>query len=257
MKLLFRTKNFRCFPNLEIRDLHQFNLVSGMNGVGKTSLLEAMWIHDGYFNPQLPYKADVVRGLDATRRDEFMWDLFAGFQPDAVIELESQDKSGETKALTIRFEEAGESRVSVVAGTDGKTPHAVAPMNDTESHESTQSLEPRLVFEYQSSSGEVAQAAAYAEADGLRLEYAKGVKAPTSVYLGARHDEGFGTLSDRLGRVAQTKGDQDIVKILRLIEPDLEDLRVYPLAGQPMIFGDVGMRRLVPLPVLATAYGAC
>lgn len=38
----FRTKNFKRFRDLEVRDIGQFNLILGDNNVGKTSLLEAL-----------------------------------------------------------------------------------------------------------------------------------------------------------------------------------------------------------------------
>ncbi|MFT6000901.1 MAG: AAA15 family ATPase/GTPase [Neolewinella sp.] len=38
-------KNFLAFPELEVPELKLINLVAGKNGVGKTALLEALWIH--------------------------------------------------------------------------------------------------------------------------------------------------------------------------------------------------------------------
>ena len=35
-------ENFKCFEHLELSDLGQFNLITGKNNVGKSSLLEAL-----------------------------------------------------------------------------------------------------------------------------------------------------------------------------------------------------------------------
>jgi len=41
----FRAKSFRCFRDLKIDRLGRVNLIVGKNGVGKTSLLEAIWLY--------------------------------------------------------------------------------------------------------------------------------------------------------------------------------------------------------------------
>lgn len=41
-------KNFRCFQNFTIEPLERINLIGGKNKVGKTSLLEAIFI---FINP--------------------------------------------------------------------------------------------------------------------------------------------------------------------------------------------------------------
>ncbi len=43
----FRVKNFRCFKDLQINDLGRVNLIAGKNNVGKTALLEAMYLLSG------------------------------------------------------------------------------------------------------------------------------------------------------------------------------------------------------------------
>lgn len=42
----FEIKNFKKFKSLEIKDLGQFNLITGDNNVGKTTLLEALLVDD-------------------------------------------------------------------------------------------------------------------------------------------------------------------------------------------------------------------
>ncbi|MCX7758965.1 MAG: AAA family ATPase [bacterium] len=46
-------RNFKCFRELEINDLRRINVFVGMNNVGKTALLEALFIHFGRYNPAL------------------------------------------------------------------------------------------------------------------------------------------------------------------------------------------------------------
>ena len=64
MYLSFEINNFRCFENLKIRPLDRINLIAGKNNVGKTALLEAIWIFKGYHNPSLGISVDAFRGIE-------------------------------------------------------------------------------------------------------------------------------------------------------------------------------------------------
>jgi len=45
----FHVKNFRCFDDLQLNDLARVNLIAGKNNTGKTSLLEALFLHAGAY----------------------------------------------------------------------------------------------------------------------------------------------------------------------------------------------------------------
>ena len=59
----FTIDNFRGFKNLTLNSLKRVNLISGKNNVGKTSLLEALFIHCGAFNPDLILRVNAFRGI--------------------------------------------------------------------------------------------------------------------------------------------------------------------------------------------------
>jgi AAA15 family ATPase/GTPase len=46
----FKVSNYRCFSDLTIAELERVNLIAGMNNVGKTALLEALFLHCGAYN---------------------------------------------------------------------------------------------------------------------------------------------------------------------------------------------------------------
>jgi AAA15 family ATPase/GTPase len=49
----FEITNFRCFDHLKLDNLARVNLIAGKNNVGKTALLEALFVHCGAYNPEL------------------------------------------------------------------------------------------------------------------------------------------------------------------------------------------------------------
>ena len=64
----FQAVRYRGISGLELDDIRRVNLITGPNGVGKTSLLEAIWLLGGRFAPTLPWNIHVQRssrvGLD-------------------------------------------------------------------------------------------------------------------------------------------------------------------------------------------------
>ncbi|MCS7244010.1 MAG: AAA family ATPase [Candidatus Calescibacterium sp.] len=46
-------KNFKCFKELEINGLRRINVFVGKNNLGKTALLEALFIYAGRYNPAI------------------------------------------------------------------------------------------------------------------------------------------------------------------------------------------------------------
>ena len=53
-----------------------------------------------------------------------------------------------------------------------------------------------------------------------------------------------------LGRLRQQKKSDLVVEALHVIEPRLYSLEVNPITGTDMIWGDIGLSELVPLPVM-------
>lgn len=66
----FQIKHFRGFQDFSIDDLKQITLISGKNNVGKTSLLEGLFIHCGQSNAEVITRVNLWRGLLPARIDK-------------------------------------------------------------------------------------------------------------------------------------------------------------------------------------------
>ena len=62
----FRAAHYRGIDGLSLPHLSKANLVTGENGVGKTALIEAMWLFAGRYNPGLLWNANVQRSFNST-----------------------------------------------------------------------------------------------------------------------------------------------------------------------------------------------
>src|SRR4030042_5903359 len=97
----FEVRNFKCFGDLKIAGLRRINLISGMNNVGKTAFLEALFVHCGAYNPGLVLRVNSLRGVDVIEVEMAKWggtpwdSIFIDFRTFETVELIGEnDKTG-------------------------------------------------------------------------------------------------------------------------------------------------------------------
>ena len=95
-------RSFRCFKDLRLNELSPVNLIVGQNNVGKTALLEAIFVHSGVTNPELALRLGSYRGMMSGYKfppgPPFPWDtLFRNLDPSVPIEIASIDENGHSR----------------------------------------------------------------------------------------------------------------------------------------------------------------
>lgn len=244
----FSARNFRCFEDLTVGPLERINLITGKNNVGKTALLEALWIHHGYHNPTIGTKVDSFRGIDKFKQEEFLRDLFRDFDKSVPILLARTDVNGTTRELRITTREAPTTPLAVDSDSIPIEPPQTTP--DSVARETTSSALWEIVFELLSPSSEVRRAVASFDGRELKFVHMPGVQEPQGIFLAARGSQPMNVLAERLSNLAVTKKDHDVTGVLRLIEPRLRGLTVQQRAGGAMICADIGEKRLMALPLM-------
>lgn len=63
----FTAVNYKSLDGLSLPRLSGANLITGVNGVGKTALIEAIWLFMGRYNPMLLWNANVQRARNQVR----------------------------------------------------------------------------------------------------------------------------------------------------------------------------------------------
>ena len=109
----FTVKNFRGFHDLTLEPLERVNLIAGKNSVGKTALLEALFLHLGPANPRLPLTIGLLRGIHQVAvNPDVLWGwLFPSKRLDRIIEVTSQSDDGVQRSLEIALVEPATSRI--------------------------------------------------------------------------------------------------------------------------------------------------
>jgi AAA15 family ATPase/GTPase len=252
----FEVKKFRCFDELKISGLKRINLITGMNNIGKTALLEAIFLHCGAFNPTLALRVNTLRGIEILKIELGKWteapweSLFYQWDLSNAIELDAENsitgrRSVQLKALREPLDLARAGELLMHDAIASAQP-ALFPATE----KGLDSSEGMKVLELQSK-----------DIDKKRNYYlivdAKGIRSyPTPpsppfpcFYLtfltrALSRDE-----VERYGKLEIEGKENKVVQALKIIEPRLQRVSVIVI-GEPIFHGDIGGKRLIPLPLM-------
>lgn len=239
----FEITNFRGFEHLAIESLTRVNLIAGKNNVGKTALLEALFLHIGAHNPELPLKVNAIRGIERVPiQSELAWGwLFNDKRTGNAITLDSTDEKDTRRTLTIKLVAA--DVVSTSGDGNGSEGRSAGIF-------STADISRDLVLEYDDSGRRHAEARVSISSEGeIRFRRGDGVPSAPGFYLGAMARL-TGEDAERFSNLERIGKADSLLPTLRMLEPRLTRLAVLVTAGQPMIHGYVGLREPMPLPVM-------
>lgn len=244
MYTTFSVKNFRCFDDLNLTDLKRVNLIAGKNNVGKTALLEALFLHCGAYNPQLPIRINGFRGVSRMRFELSQWStapwdiLFGGFDTEKVIFLEGLDESKNPRSLRLQVikdaDELKKVRSTIQQTTNGiesvtSTPEPIRLLR-LQYEDQHQKRMSHIIMDHDQISAEVVPPAPF-----------------QSVFLAARNRPPLQEEAERFTDLT-VRGKKDLLlDTLKILDNRLSSLELLNFGGDTMIHGDVQIGRPVPL----------
>ena len=84
-----RLRNFRGFEDIELSDMCPITLISGRNNVGKSAILEAVFLFFDHKAPDSFGKINMIRGIHETTLGMFSWEpIFYQMDLDRKMQLE-------------------------------------------------------------------------------------------------------------------------------------------------------------------------
>jgi hypothetical protein len=250
--------NFRCFRDFSLRGLAMVNLFAGPNNVGKTALLECMFQLSGPRNPALILNANALRGVTEYRLElsptaMMPWSyLFHLLGTGDEIRISGQMAAYPDLFLRIRDvrpEEIPNIPVEAELGPQG--PRSTALPQGPQGALSSQPLSRALLLQH--TTGENGTPVDYyliVTGRGI-LSYPPPGPVPFPGYfLGARTRVQLEEDARRFDEQDRHGRGETLLDALRILEPRLRGLRLHYLAGVPMIHGDIGLGRPIPLPYM-------
>ena len=232
--------NFRCFKEFHIDSLDRVNLIAGQNSVGKTALLEAIFLLIGAENLGLVIKISQFRGIKDLRGDlqsilELLWaPLFHKLQTDAKINVSGELDTGGRHCVEFFLTPVTTQKLSLNSETEPNLSDQILEQKYTDPSGNISSFEMKFV------EGDltVEPISSSPPFPGSFLTSRSGLLGPQEV--------------DLFGRLIKSKRSyvQDLVKALKIVENRLEHLAIVPSGGSSMIYGDIGLDQMLPLSLL-------
>ena len=250
-------RNFRCFNTLSIDNaLDRVNLIAGLNSVGKTALLEAIYLLIGMGNAALIQRLSVFRNVTDSFSggpqlfSEIFWDpLFHNLDTSSVIEIEGLTSEGH-HIVRLSIDRSRTKQVSVLLGrgkgdSDGLDPVPV---------EGEALNSDALVYEHiKPDKSTIKTHSMLAGRDGSVTSIHVSPASPEPIrgsFYAANQSGGSQEDAARYTRLESGREPIDLLDSLKIMEPRLERLRVGVVAGTPMLRGDIGIGRMAPLSLL-------
>jgi hypothetical protein len=237
----FTIKNFRCFRDFTLDSLERVNLIAGQNNVGKTALLEALFLHLGPNNPDLSVRINVWRGFQRFGPSaEDVWNtLFFDLNTSNTIELASVDEEMGKAVLLVSLAEPETTELITPDSGNGGLKASISTVPDIR----------QLKLEYHDAHNQTTTSWATATAEGTiqgklaRMPHLIPGVFISTAYRSPQED------AERFSEFARFKRQGELVETLRILEPRLQHLEIQSVGGVPFIWGDIGLSQLLPLPM--------
>lgn len=235
---------FKCFDRLAIDNLAQVNLIAGENNVGKSALLEAIFLLISGANVGNVLKINAFRGMTEIRGGELdhlreqVWShLFSEFEGHRRIQLVAEDDSGELKTTYDVHSTRQPVRKVDATGSGETRPNGGFRRGDAL----------RVVFT--PAKGKKSEAHLLLSPEGISVEPLEPEVPLRGVFVSSRHRESASDV-ERFGRLQLSHERFELIEALRIVEPRLTDVTTIVSGGVPMIYGDIGLGRKLPLSLM-------
>jgi putative AbiEii toxin of type IV toxin-antitoxin system len=243
----FEARHFRALRQTRLSDLARFNLITGLNNVGKTALIEAMFVHAGGFSPQLILQLNGFRGLQALSVEfgphtESPWDsLFTDFDTSTPVNL------------TGLFHPVGkiDVRLELVKDPDELQRISTPIELDLTDSAAASAAEAIKVLALTYSDDRVTDKTFYQIVTQRGIQVQPPLFTPRfpTWYVSAAPPRG-GEEAQRFSKLQVEGSDHYVLEALQVIEPRLTRLLVIIIGDTPVLHGDIGTRRLMPLALM-------
>ncbi len=249
-------KNYKCFKDTCVKPLGQLNLIGGMNDVGKTALLEVLWIHHGADNPELPFRVEAFRGVQAFTASEFLAEIFRDFDTDLMVEISSRDDGGHQRTVRISETETLMSEIPFARDSQERPeggeiePESEEAWLEGRGAESTSATRKTLQIHIQQNK-DASRSYSYIDKDGIKAKRPTASGRPTGVFLTATNwPQPSAEEARRFSEAVKAGLKEDLIEILQKVDERVIDLEILTRGDEPYVHVHLGLREPLPVSLL-------
>jgi AAA15 family ATPase/GTPase len=231
----FEIKNFRILRKLSLNQLGRINLIAGRNNVGKTTLLEAIWIQFVRLN--------IFRGLQkmdfsstGTNVPDVWWAIFSNFDTEKKIELTSSRKNVGKEVVTIRYINEGQELRKIQTIQNAEIDRSATHSPD---------ILAALEMKYERATRQPIMSYGILSSTGLNFQPAFRPDL-VAIFINGRTFN-VEELANQFGELVKQGQRSVLVDALRIIEPSIESIELLAFSGQVMLWGSLKNGTSTPL----------
>jgi AAA15 family ATPase/GTPase len=234
----FTIKNFKNFKSLELNDLERVNLIIGKNNSGKSSLLEAILLH----NMSIASIISIIKSrntdlLSATDFKHIIQAFFNNFNTKEPIDLIGFFENNKKVSVSFRLLEKEEEIEKINIKIDLKGISSLYPK------------QPYVLQAEHKEDGNIKNFYLVFSASDITPSSLPVPKFPV-FFLPTSFRTSI-LLEVALYSQLRSENYQDkIIKYLRIIEPKINSIEILNLTGEPALYGDVGLDKPILLSFL-------
>ncbi len=238
-------RHFKGLSELEVNDLARVSLLGGRNNVGKTSLLEALFLYFDRANPEAFIRQYAWRNIPVVSLNpETLWaPMFTMYDMGQDIQINVLDEQEKLSKLTIRL---NKNYIRQIAVSHPAFPGISGQINTKAKSSPRLSLD--LIHQTDQEPPETIHYTLEPQGIGFEIENAA-IQAGTAVFLAATTRINPQEDAIRLGQLDIIGKQQEIVEFLReTVEPRLQALTTIAVGEQSLIHAQLdGLPRKIPV----------
>ena len=248
-------KNFRNIERLTVKPLSRFTLIGGKNGVGKTALLEALWLFTGPNQPWIPDRLDRFRGTHERGRSTFFSNIFRNFNTEQTISISGKERDyGTNNTLNIIVSDNASSIVSPEIVDESNLAQAIG--------------DKQLLFEYHDGNSDKSLTSSawwvtqqqmlgplHTVSEGIQQTQARMPEQPGAIFMASRRREDVAVVASRFGTLQLSGHDFVIKDFLRNLEPRLDRFSPITINGVPIVHAYLDSTPPMPVNLVGEGFG--
>ena len=235
-----RIKNYKLFKDFTLKDLPQFLLIGGKNNCGKTSLLEALFLSLDYENPTMFMSHLGWRGLNtfSNNAESLFAPSFHNFTLKQPIIFEYVINSSKQK-MEYTFLPATQVPFVIKQKKDIELPKNVDTLGGVEITRQLNGKKIKTILKYTK--------------EGLQLEQQKQIipsERVKAIFITLNINSAQEMYAQMYGELDKHNKTAGIVEALQILEPKIKSLSVIFSGSTPVLYGDTGIGKKIPLALM-------